>query len=56
MSNKLLDIANDGKIIRHARTIAFSIINDDSELKNHINLKNKLLEDYSSILKFVNIG
>jgi len=56
MSNKLLDIANDGKIIRHARTIAFSIINNDSELKNHINLKNKLLEDYSSILKFVNIG
>ena len=56
MSNKLLDIANDVKIIRHARNLAFSIVNKDSKLKKYNKIKNKLIEDYSSMLEFSNIG
>jgi ATP-dependent DNA helicase RecG len=56
MSNKLLDIANDAKIIRHARNLAFSIVNKDSKLKKYNKIKDKLIEDYSSMLEFSNIG
>ena len=56
MSNKLLDIANDSKIIRHARNLAFSIIDKDSKLNNHLKIKKKLIKDYSSMLEFSNIG
>ena len=56
MSNKLLDIANDGAVIRHARNLAFSIVNSDSNLKKYDKIKNKLIEDYSSMLEFSNIG
>ena len=56
ISSKLIDISNDGKIIRHARTRAFEIIENDPKLMNHQNLKNKLLNDYKHMLEFVNIG
>ena len=56
MSNKLLDIANDSKIIRHARNLAFSVVDKDEKLNNHLKIKEKLIEDYSSILEFSNIG
>ena len=56
MSNKLLDIVNDMKIIRHAKILAFNIVNSDPELVKNIKLKHKLLNDYSNILEFVNIG
>jgi len=56
ISSKLIDIANDGKIIRHARTRAFEIIENDPKLINHQTLKNKLLKDYKHMLEFVNIG
>ena len=56
ISSKLIDIANDGKIIRHARTRAFEIIENDPKLISHQNLKNKLLNDYKHMLEFVNIG
>ena len=42
--SKLVDIANDGKIIRHARTRAFEIIAKDPKLNSNQNLKNKLLK------------
>jgi ATP-dependent DNA helicase RecG len=56
ISSKLIDIANDGKIIRHARTRAFEIIENDPKLISNPNLKNKLLKDYKHMLEFVNIG
>ena len=56
VSSKLIDITNDGQIIRHARTRAFEIIENDPKLTNHQNLKNKLLNDYKHMLEFVNIG
>ena len=56
ISSKLIDIANDGKIIRHARTQAFEIIENDPKLINHQTLKDKLLKDYKHMLEFVNIG
>jgi len=56
ISSKLTDITNDGKIIRHARTRAFEIIENDPKLINHQNLKNKLLKDYKQMLEFINIG
>ena len=56
ISSKLTDMVNDGKIIRHARTRAFEIIENDPKLTNHQNLKNKLLNDYKHMMEFVNIG
>ena len=56
ISSKLIDIANDGKIIRHARTRAFEIIENDPKLISYQILKNKLLKDYKHMLEFVNIG
>ena len=56
VNSKLVDIANDGKIIRHARTRAFEIIENDPKLNSNKNLKNKLLKDYNHMLEFVNIG
>ena len=56
MSNKLLDMVNDMKIIRHARILAFNLVNSDPELVKNVKLKHKLLNDYSNILEFVNIG
>ena len=56
MSNKLLDIANDSKIIYHARNLAFSLVNKDCNLNEHSKIKSKLINDYSSILEFSNIG
>ena len=56
ISSKLLDMVNDGKIIRHARTRAFEIIENDPKLIKYKNLKNKLLKDYKHMLEFINIG
>ena len=56
MSNKLLDIANDSKIIYHARNLAFSLVDKDCNLNEHSKIKSKLINDYSSILEFSNIG
>ena len=56
ISSKLIDIANDGEIIRHARIRAFEIIENDPKLMNHQTLKNKLLKDYKHMLEFINIG
>ena len=56
VSSKLLDIANDGEIIRHARTRAFEIIENDPKLISNQNLKLKLLRDYKHMLEFINIG
>ena len=54
--NKVVDIANDSKIIRHARTRAFEIIENDPKLISNQNLKLKLLKDYKHMLEFINIG
>ena len=56
ISSKLLDVISDGEIIRHARTRAFEIIENDPKLISNQNLKNKLLKDYKHMLEFVNIG
>ena len=56
VSSKLIDITNDGKIIRHARTRAFEIIENDPKLISNQNLKLKLLKDYKHMLEFINIG
>ena len=56
ISSKLLDIVNDGKIMRHARTRAFEIIENDPKLIKSQNLKKKLLQDYRHMLEFINIG
>ena len=56
IKSKLVDIANDGKIIRHARTRAFEIIAKDPKLNGNHHLKNKLLKDYRHMLEFINIG
>ena len=53
---ELKHMINDGKFIRHARTRAFEIIENDPKLTNHQKLKNKLLNDYKHMLEFVNIG
>ena len=53
---KLVDIINDVQIIKHARTRAFEIIENDPKLKQYQQLKFKLLNDYSHMLEFVNIG
>tara|TARA_Y100000590_G_C15532146_1_gene943610 strand:- start:363 stop:1037 length:675 start_codon:yes stop_codon:yes gene_type:complete len=53
---KLVDIANDGQIIKHARTRAFEIIKNDPKLEHYQKLKFKLLSDYSHMLEFINIG
>jgi len=56
ISSKLIDISNDGEIIRHARTRAFEIIENDPKLISNQNLKLKLLKDYKHMLEFINIG
>ena len=56
LNYKLLDIVNDGKIMRHARTRAFEIIENDPKLIKSQNLKKKLLQDYKHMLEFINIG
>ena len=56
ISSKLIDVISDGEIIRHARTRAFEIIENDPKLIKHQNLKNKLLKDYKHMLEFINIG
>jgi len=56
VSSKLVDITNDGTIIRHARTRAFEIIENDPKLIGNQNLKLKLLKDYKHMLEFINIG
>ena len=56
ISSKLIDITNDGEIIRHARTRAFEIIENDPKLISNQNLKLKLLKDYKHMLEFINIG
>ena len=56
ISSKLLDIVNDGKIMRHARTRAFEIIENDPKLIKSQNLKKKLLQDYRHMLEFININ
>ena len=53
---KLVDIINDTQIIKHARTRAFEIIENDPKLKQYQQLKFKLLNDYSHMLEFINIG
>ena len=53
---KLVDIINDVQIIKHARTRAFEIIENDPKLKQYQQLKFKLLNDYSHMLEFINIG
>ena len=44
------------QIIKHARTRAFEIIENDPKLKQYQQLKFKLLNDYSHMLEFINIG
>ena len=56
ISSKLLEINKDGKIIRHARSRAFEIIEKDPKLKRHQNIKLKLLQNYNHMLEFINIG
>ena len=56
VASKLVNIVNDGRIIMHARTRAFEIIENDPKLISNQNLKFKLLKDYKQILEFVNIG
>ena len=54
--NKLCNYGLDGKIIRHARNLAFEIINKDPHLTKHKKIKNKLMSDYKHMLEFVKIG
>ena len=56
IASKLIDISNDGEIIRHARTRAFEIIENDPKLKCNQDIKFKLLKDYKHMLEFINIG
>ena len=56
VSSKLLELNKDGKIIRHARSRAFEIIEKDPKLKHHHSIKLKLLQDYNHMLEFINIG
>ena len=41
--------------MRHARTRAFEIIENDPKLIKSQNLKKKLLQDYKHMLEFINI-
>ena len=50
------ELSNDGEIIRHARTRAFEIIENDPKLKCNQDIKFKLLKDYKHMLEFINIG
>ena len=56
IASKLIDISNDGEIIRHARTRAFEIIENDPKLECNQDIKFKLLKDYKHMLEFINIG
>ena len=47
---------DDSKIIYHARNLAFSLVDKDCNLNEHSKIKSKLINDYSSILEFSNIG
>lgn len=54
--NKLCNYGLDGKIIRHARNLAFEIIDKDPNFTKHKKIKNKLMSDYKHMLEFVKIG
>jgi ATP-dependent DNA helicase RecG len=56
ISSKLIDISSDGEIIRHARTRAFDIIENDPKLEYNQEIKFKLLKEYKHMLEFINIG
>ena len=58
MKTKLADISQDSEIIDRARSLAFNIISKDDELKSLENkkIKNELIDKYSDMLEFINIG
>ena len=58
MKTKLADISQDSEIIDRARSLAFNIISKDDELKSPENkkIKNELIDKYSDMLEFINIG
>ena len=56
ITNPLCNFTEDGPIIRHARNLAFTLIDIDADLNKNYNIKNKLIKDYKHMLEFVNIG
>ena len=58
MKTKLADISQDSEIIDRARGLAFNMIAKDDELKFPENkkIKNELIDEYSDMLEFINIG
>ncbi len=58
MKTKLADISQDSEIIDRARGLAFNMIAKDDELKFPENkkIKNELIDKYSDMLEFINIG
>jgi len=56
VSNPICNFLEDGSIIRHARNLAFTIVENDKNLNKNNQIKKKLLNDYKHMLEFVNIG
>ena len=58
MNTKFADISLDSEIIDRARGLAFNMIAKDDELKSPQNkkIKNELIDKYSDMLEFINIG
>ena len=53
-----LPISKDGEIIREARNLAFNIVLEDHDLRSieYQKIKKELLNRYSSMLEFIDIG
>ena len=52
---KLADMINDGPIIRKARSVAKTIVEEDPKLDNHILMKQRLLNEYSEYFDTIHI-
>ena len=58
LKTKIVNFLKDQNIIRDTKNIAFQIIKNDPNLskKNHQNIKQELLKNYSNMLAFLNIN
>lgn len=55
---KIADLVKDGPIIRQARKSAFTLVENDPQLRKQENteVRKRFLEEYQHLLEFVNIG
>ena len=58
MKMRIGDVSKDDHIIKESRQLAFKIVKNDNDLRNNQNqkIKEELLDKYSSMLEFIDIG